>query len=184
MAPDLRRMTLLVAAAVLAGCATPRYQTVYRYEPPSDATGRACLESCEKKLAGCQQHCTADYQACLKRLEPLVEERYNEHLKRYADELNSYRLELRHYELSLSLSWGYDPFWYGPWPYYHPWPAFYNFPPEPPEKPSREAAFNQLRKEKCEADCGCLPLYDACFLTCGGKKIPEVKCIANCPEVK
>jgi hypothetical protein len=53
-----------------------------------------------------------------------------------------------------------------------------------PRKPSRDEEFNRLRMERCEVECGCQPIYDACFLVCGGKRIPEVKCIADCPEGK
>lgn len=189
MLPPLRTLILVVAAAGLVGCATPRYQTAYRYEPPVDAAGRACLEKCEQKLAGCQQRCTADYQACLKDIEPQVEERYGKALKRYEAEWERYRWERERYELYLSLNWGY-PLWFGPG-FYHPWPGFYQawpgpyyFPPALPRKPSRDEEFKRLQQEKCDQECGCQTLYDACFLSCGGKRIPEVRCIANCPKEK
>lgn len=168
----------------LSGCASPRYQTVYRYEAPTDASARACLQTCEPKLAACQTNCQSRYQACLKEIEPLVETRHSEALKRYENELDRYRLELQHYQLQLSLGWGYHSMWHDPWPYYSPWPEPYYAPPNPPHKPTRDEAFNRVRKERCESDCGCQPVYDACFLSCGGKMIPEVKCIAHCPNEK
>lgn len=173
-------LLLVVVMVGLAGCASPRYQTAYRYEPPLEATGRACLEKCEQKLASCQQCCTVDYQACLQRIEPQVNERYNAVLKRYQVEMEQYRWELRRYEFYLSLNRNHD-FWYGGHGFYHPWPRPYYFPPIPPGKPSRDEVFNQLQKEKCAMDCGCQTTYDACFLGCGGKRIPETRCIANCP---
>lgn len=178
----LRRFFLLALAAALVGCAapSPRYQSAYRYEPPTDSAGRACLEKCGQKLEGCRQRCTADYKACLVRIEPLVEGRYNEALKRYEAELDRYRLELDRYQLYLSLSW-HDSFWYGPG-FFHPWPGPYYFPPVAPRRPSRDEAFSRLRQEQCQEDCSCQPLYDACFLTCGGKRIVEERCVANCPE--
>lgn len=182
MPPALRSIILVVVAAGLAGCASPRYQTVYRYEPPMDTGSRACLEECEQKMSGCQQRCTADFQACLERIGPEVEERYGEALRRYEAELDCYRSELVHYQFYLSMSWGH-PHWYGPG-FYSPWPDPYWFPPTPPKKPSRTEEFDRLQQEKCEADCGCQPVYDACFLACGGKRIPEVQCIANCPVEK
>jgi len=181
----MRSYLFVVAIAfLLSGCATPRYQTVYRYEAPTDARAHACLQACEPKLAACQSSCQTRYQACLKEIEPLVDTRHSEALKRYENELDRYRLELQHYQLQLSLGWGYHSMWYGPWPYFYPWPETYFPPPIPPHKPTREESFNQVRQQRCESDCGCQPIYDACFLSCGGKMIPEVKCIANCPPEK
>jgi hypothetical protein len=174
-------LALLVVAAGLMGCATPRYQTVYRYEPPPDAAGHLCLAGCEQKLAMCQSHCKQTYDACAKSVEPLVDERYREAMKRYAMELEQYRWELDRYHMDMALGWGYPSAWHGP---FHPWLDPYYWPPTPPDMPSREEISAKIRKEKCDADCGCLPLYDACFLSCGGKKIPEVKCFANCPPEK
>jgi len=179
--------TLLLGflTVVLLGCAGPgpRYQTAYRYEPPTDAAGRVCLEKSGQKQAECQQRCTADYQACLKLIGPQAEERYAEALKRYETGMNRYRWELDRYQLYLSMGWGRYP-WYGSG-FYYPWPdPFYFPPPVPPAKPSRDQEFGRLRQEKCEVDCGCQAVYDAGFLSCGGKRIPEVKCIANCPQGK
>ena len=179
----MRTMLLVISVIALAGCASPRYQSVYRYEPPADGAARGCLEKCSQKMESCQKSCTADYQACLTRIEPLVEGRYNEALKRYAGELEGYRWDLERYQLYQSLRWS-DSFWYGPG-FYRPWPGPYYTPiPIAPRKPSRDEAFKQLKKEKCEVECGCQPIYDACFLGCGGKMIPEERCVANCPEGK
>ena len=184
MLPALRNIILGIVVVVLAGCVSqsPRYQSVYHYEPPTDSKGQACLEKCGQKMEACQQRCTADYQTCLAGIAPLVEGRYSEALKRYAAELDRYRWELGRYQLYLSLSW-HDSFWYDRG-FYHPWPEPYYFPPVAPKTPSRDEEFNRLRKERCEVECGCQPIYDTCFLACGGKRIPEVKCIANCSEKK
>ncbi|MHB1292155.1 MAG: hypothetical protein ACYCY5_08180, partial [Sulfuricella sp.] len=187
MLPALRALILGIVAVGLVGCASPspRYQSAYRYEPPADSAGQACLSKCGQKMEACQQRCSADYQACLAGIEPLVEGRYGEALKRYAAELDRYRWELERYQLYPPLGW-YDPFWYGRglhYPYY-PWPGPFYFPPFAPIKPSRDEVLDRLRKEKCEVECGCQPIYDTCFLACGGKLIPEVKCIADCPEGK
>jgi len=184
MLPALRGLILVVVAFGLAGCASPipRYQSAYRYEPPADSAGQACLEKCGQKMEVCQQRCTADYQTCLAGIEPLVEGRYGEALKRYAVEMDRYRWEMERYQLYLSLSW-HDSFWYGHG-FHHPWPGPYYFPPVAPKKPSRDGEIDRLRKEKCEVECGCQPIHDACFLSCGGKRISEVKCIADCPEGK
>lgn len=180
------KLCLLAAAFMLCACASPRYQTVYRYEAPVGADAQACLQNCETKLGSCKSACQQRYQACLKDIEPLVDTRHGEAQKRYENELDRYRSDLQHYQLQLSLGWGYSysSIWYDPWPFYHPFPDPHFPPPIAPRKPTREDSFNRVRQERCEGDCGCQPIYDACFLSCGGKLIPEVKCIANCPKEK
>lgn len=179
MRSDLRTLILLALSIALSACAAPRYQSAYRYEAPPDAAGRACLEGCTHKMAECREQCAAKTQACLKTLEPLLDERYHAALERYGAELENYRQERLHYDLYLSLNGGY-PWRYGPWPYALGTMPYY-FPPVPPLKPDRNAQFEQLRHERCDVDCGCQSIYDACFLACGGKKIPEIQCISNCP---
>lgn len=174
-----RTLILLILALGLTACATPRYQSVYRYDAPTDAAGRACLEDCTRKMADCREQCTTKTQACLKDMEPLVDERYKEAMQRYEVELQYYRRDLVQYDLYLSLNWGH-PWRHGFWPYAS-WAMPYSFPPIPPVKPNRSAEFERLRHERCDVDCGCQSVYDACFLACGGKKIPEMRCISNCP---
>lgn len=173
-------------AALLAACATPRYQTVYRYEPPADAAGRACLAQCEQQLKVCQEDCAEGYTACVRSLEPEAKMRHAEALQRFEGELDQYRRELDRYHLSLSLGWGhfhdgwFGGGWYDPWwPYGWYGPPYY--PPAPPRMPSYAEELAKLRTAECDRDCGCQPNYDACFLRCGGVKIPEQRCIANCP---
>jgi len=182
---SLRTLFPVILLAVLTGCASqaPRYQTAYRYESPRDPAGLVCLEKCGQKIEACQQHCTANSQSCLKRIEPQADERYRDALKRYETELDRYRWELERYQLYLSMNWNYPP-WYG-YGNYYPWVAPpYFFPPMLPITPSRDEEFARLRQEQCSSDCGCQAIYDACFLSCGGQKISEVRCIANCPEGK
>ncbi|MEN6585621.1 MAG: hypothetical protein ABFE02_06155 [Sulfuricella sp.] len=181
MRSALHVITMAALIPGLAACAAPRYQSAYRYEPPTGMDGHACLEACTRKIAVCRGQCAATSQACLKNLAPLVDERYNADVKRYEAELGRYRQELLQYDLYLSLNWGYPyPWHHGMWPY-SPWEMPYSSPPIPPVKPSRSAEFERLRGERCDVDCGCQSIYDACFLACGGKKIPEVKCISHCP---
>lgn len=171
---------IVLLAVGLAGCATPRYHTVYRYEAPTDQQGHACMENCQGRLASCQEDCSKAFQSCMKSMEPMVEARYAEAIKHYVDEVERYAWEMRHYEMQLWLGWGHGP-WYGAWPY-QGWPGPYWYPSPAPIMPSREEVQDRLRKEKCKEDCGCLNSYDACFLGCGGKMIPEVQCSGHCPK--
>lgn len=180
------RIGSLLAGLVLGGCATPLYQTAYRYEPPTDPQGLACVARCAEERADCESRCQAALDACRKAIEPQVAARYDEALARYERELDQYLAELRHYELQLWMSWPggpwvYGPGYYGPWPYWYDWPR--SFPPPPaPRKPSREAVRAALEKEQCRADCGCQGSYDDCFVACGGRRSVETRCIAHCPK--
>ena len=111
--------------------------------------------------------------------------RYADALARYESELAHYRHDLERYAVSLSLGWGeydhwYGAGWYAPnWPYRRLRP--YYAEPLPPRPPSYADELGKLKAESCARDCGCQPKYDACFLGCGGSRILEERCFANCP---
>lgn len=198
MLPTLRAIILIILTAALFGCASfePRHQITHRYEPPTDAAGIVCLGKCTQQLAACQQSCTSTYQACLQRIEPLTEQRYDEAVRRYESEFNSYRQQLNNFRFYQSFGWGRSAWGWGGYPWgwgpswgwgSYPWygleyssPYFYS--PAPPIRPDRRREYDRLRYERCEVECGCQFLQDACFLSCGGKKTVEERCIANCPK--
>ncbi len=185
MMPALSRIVPAVALlAVLAGCATPQYQTSVRLIPPTDAAGRACVQGCESRKIACQSDCSARHQACVKELEPQVEARYAEALKQYERELKEYAAALRHHEMQLRFDWLHSypyrhPYWWDPWPR-----PLYPFPYREPVMPTRESVRAKLEKAQCQDDCGCLPAYDACFVGCGGQRLTETVCIKNCPPAR
>ncbi|MBI5460951.1 MAG: hypothetical protein HY941_02055 [Gammaproteobacteria bacterium] len=180
-----RQVLLLALGVMLWSCTAPRYQTFYRYEPPTDAAARTCLARCEQAQKTCLDRCGKNYTACVRALEPEAQARHADALKRYAGEWEQYQRDLNRYQLSISLGCGHGGGWYGAgaydpwWPYggYRP----YYYPPEPPQQPSYADELSTLSAEKCARDCGCQPGYDACFLSCGGRKLPEQRCIADCP---
>lgn len=175
---------LALLLGLLAGCATPQYQTQVRLIPPTDAKGQACVKACEAAKDACQADCRSRYEACAKTVEPQVQAHYETALKQYEVDLAQYAAALRHYEMELHFGWmrGY-PYRY---PYYYwwdPWPWPYFPPPyRAPKMPTREAVRDQLLKKNCEDDCGCLPAFDACFVGCGGQRVTETICIRNCPK--
>ena len=180
---SLRFAAAALFAAVIAGCATPQYQTAVRLIPPADARGRACVQTCDAAKAACQSDCKTRYQSCAKALEPQVEARYADALKKYELDLRQYAAALRHYEMQMQFDWvnryPYQPYWWNPWPgpYYPP-------PYREPTMPTREGVRAQLEKSSCHADCGCLPAHDTCFVGCGGQRTTETVCIKNCPPAK
>ncbi|MHB1092157.1 hypothetical protein [Thiobacillus sp.] len=178
------RFAALALFAVLAGCATPQYQTTVRLIPPADAPGRACVQKCEAGKTACQNDCQTRYQACTKALGPQVEARYLGALKQYELDLGQYASALRLYDMQMRFNWmnryPFQPYWWDPWPgsYYAPPPY------REPVMPTRDGVRAQLEKSECKADCGCLPDYDTCFVGCGGQRVTETICIKNCPPAK
>jgi len=183
----------LVQFAVVSGCAAPQYQTNVSLIPPGDVQGRACVQNCEAKKTMCQDACQNRYQACANALEPQVEARYAEALTQFEHDLGQYAAALNAYEVQLSFAWfnsypyGWGPYGWGMWggPWMGPWPGVYYPPPYPvPKTPTRDSVRAQLEKTNCQADCGCLPAYDGCFVGCGGQRLSETVCIKNCPPDK
>jgi hypothetical protein len=182
------RVTLPAVAlllGMLAGCATPQYQTRVSLIPPTGPQGRACVQDCEARKTACQAECEQRYQACAEGIEPQVEARYVEALKRYELELKQYAAALRRYEMDLRFDWIYNHPYRYPYYWWDPWPRPYFPPPyREPEMPTRDGVRAQLLKANCQDDCGCLPAYDACFVGCGGQIVKETVCIKNCPPSK
>lgn len=174
----------LALLLVLAGCATPQYQTTVRLIPPADAAGRACVQACEVQKDACQADCQSRYQACVKTLEPQVEARYTDALKKYELDLKRYATALRHYDMQLRFDW-MNSYPYRGFYWWDPWPVAY-FPPPyaEPSMPTRAEVRAQLEQTNCESDCGCLPDYDSCFVACGGQRLSETVCIKNCPPAR
>ena len=185
MFSSIRILAPAAVATFLAGCATPRYETTFRYEPPASAEAQACIKGCEAALNTCRTDCQATWQACTERVEPQVDEHYAKALKEYADDLRYYSRVLEHYQWDVWMDWnfGYRGVWYSPWPY-RPWPSYTPVPIAPGDPPSKEAVRDSLRKSQCKDDCGCQPKYDACFQGCGGKVVTETRCVADCPPGK
>lgn len=179
------RLALFFSVGLLTACATPQYQTSVRLLPPADAAGRACVQGCEATKTLCQSQCQSRYQACVSTLGPEVEAAYVRALGQYESQLKDYAAALRHSVLQAELGWlhrqhyGYPFGWDG---YWNPWPMPYFPPPPEPVMPTREAVQSQVETERCQADCGCLPAYDGCFVGCGGQRISETLCIAHCPS--
>lgn len=177
---------LLAALLGLAGCATPQMQSTVRFVPPSDPAGRACVAECDTARLACQAQCQASYARCIKTLDAEVEAKYTDALRQYEADLRRYASELQQYQFDMRLGWVQA------WPVRHPYRRlyygyeFWPYPPLPvptaPVAPTREAVRAQLEKTRCQADCGCLPAYDGCFVGCGGERITETRCIRNCPS--
>ena len=176
------QLILAVAAVALAGCATPRFQASYRYEPPMGVEGQTCVKGCDQALVVCRADCQSAWKSCTAQVEAQVEERYAQALEAYAADLSRYHRELELYEWNLWLGWGqgYGGLWYAPWSY-RPWLGYYPRPDPPAEQPSRESVRAGLHKAQCNDDCGCQLKYDDCYLGCGGRMIPETRCVADCP---
>ncbi|MEW5770347.1 MAG: hypothetical protein AB1831_08270 [Pseudomonadota bacterium] len=170
-------LPLLLLLAGLAGCATPRYETVTLREAPGGEAGQACVQACAERLEACKGDCALRYQDCLKRGEPEALEHYRKTLDRYAADLEDYQRDIARYRMQLWMNWGwgYAPYWHDPWPF-----AYYV--PPPPRPPARAAVVKRFLEQRCGGDCGCQAPYDTCFVACGGRITNQQRCVRNCPD--
>jgi hypothetical protein len=190
----MRLLHLLLPVAALTvfgglgGCAAPQYQTNVSLIPPGDESGRACVQICESRRITCEAGCQDRFRSCAKAIEPQVEAGYGEALAQFENDLRQYAAALRAYETQLSFAW-FNSYPYGwgtwGWPWMGPWPGMYFPPPYPvPKMPTRADVRAQLEKSSCQADCGCQPVYEGCFVGCGGQRLSETVCIKNCPPAQ
>ncbi|MDD3610485.1 MAG: hypothetical protein PHI49_12130 [Halothiobacillaceae bacterium] len=171
-----------ILTLVLAGCASPRYQTVNEHIPPADPAGRACLEQCAGKLTACQGDCKARYQQCREEAGVRARAEFPAVMQAYQSVLAQYRNDLLFYNVNAwmdrGMVWGYPGAW--GWGWGMGW-GYVAPPPEPPPVPTVEGETERLVRESCDQDCGCQAAYDLCFTSCGGRVVPRQQCIANCP---
>lgn len=166
-----RHLILLLLPLWLAACA-PQTVLVKRYIPPVEASGQACLQTCETALVACQSRCKAERDACEEQAEARARETLPAALDAYADAMERYRTDMLFWRLNHWHTGAYfghgRPYWGGGWFMYDydPLPAL---PPGPPTLASETAR----ARAACRKDCGCQPPYEACFLRCGGRIVEE-----------
>jgi hypothetical protein len=176
MPKHIRLLAISMISISLFGCATPRYETRYRYEPPASSEGVSCIKNCDGILSSCRSQCRTTWLACTAHVETQLETRYVQALKEYAGNLQHYRLELEQYELSRWMDWnqGFDGYWRSPWPY-HPWSGYIPMPLSPGDPPTRESVRESLYKSQCKDDCGCQVKFDTCYTGCGGHILHDTR---------
>ncbi len=173
----MKFLVIALFPLVLSACASPRYQSVKRYEPPAGA--QACLSECDGRAHACRSVCQARYQQCVQDTGPEVRARYEQAIAQYEAALAAYRWELDRYRMDLMLGWGYGyghPDW-GAWGWFPMYP-----PPRPPRPPNPDREAAAVIAARCDRDCGCEATYDGCFLACGGRIVHETVCVAHCPS--
>lgn len=176
------RWLLLILPVALSACA-PQTVLVKRYESPVDASGQACLKTCEDELAACQARCKAERDACEAGAEARARENLPKALDDYSAALERYRIDL--------LFWRLDN-WHGGLfysPYYPRWSPFFYYgydwyepPPMPPAGPPTLASEIARARAACRRDCGCQGPYEACFLRCGGRIIEEERPVGSAAD--
>ncbi len=177
------RSTLIIALAgiALSGCASPRYQTSQRLEAPIDPAGQACAANCEQTRCICQADCQEKFNACARDVEPQAQARHQREVENYGAALDEYRAGLDRYRFDLWLSHGQPHFHAGLW-WHDAWFTPTYPPPSAPRKPSLERTRAEVLKEKCREDYACAPTFESCVMGCGGRRVSETRCVANCPD--
>ncbi len=198
------RKVFWLAFLFLLGCGGPKYVVRYRYLPPVDPGARKCLKECERKFQACEKRCQKEQEDCRRRARQEAVKLYQEMLKTYRQELRAYRERSRLYHRELTL-------WNDEYRRLYEDYLFFKkacqeeederacrrrrelerhlealehekpLKPREPREPRLEDISRKLAAS-CKKDCGCQKAYDNCFLSCGGKLIPEKFCVENCPE--
>ncbi len=200
-----RMMVLFALSLGLAACAGPRWQTVYQYEPPTGQGAEACAQRCVKDQQACRFDCEDRHQHCLNRAELAARDGFDALMYRYDQDMRLYsvsqliyeaewdryqhrfahlkrdrslyesrcknddrdrtacelaeqaRRELRHLE---------------------------HHRPHAPSRPYPPSLVDEIAEaqSRCSRDCGCIQTYNACYAACGGRVIPQQRCIAHCPD--
>ena len=201
----VRTMALVALAFGLSACAGPRWQTVYQYEPAAGQGAEACTQRCVDNQQACRFDCEDRYQHCLGRAELAARDGFDELMYRYDREMRVYYTDQAIYEAERDR---YD----HQRSYLAHEKSKYErrckederdrtacelaerarkdlkhlerHRPNAPARPYRPSLGDEIAEaqSRCSRDCGCIPTYNACYAACGGRVIPQQRCIANCPD--
>ena len=181
---------LLVLGIVFFTACTPKYKIIHTYSAPQSEGAKACVATCQEKLATCKALCKANFDVCKIKAEQIGKRRYNEKLKSYYQALENYANQVQQYNMDREFYFYNDFYYYGgPYGYRGPFGPYWTWgPPTPmytlrkPVKPNLEQEIQLAQMQHCQIDCKCQNSYEQCFQSCGGKVISKKVCIENCPN--
>lgn len=202
---SLRPVLLSLIALGLTACAGPRWQTVYQYEPPAGGEGVACAQRCVDKQQACRFECEDRHQHCLDRADSAARDGFDELMYRYDLEMRAYYADQARYEVE------WDHYEHRRAHLAHEKSRFdrrckedardrtacelaekarrelkhlERHRPLAPSRPYRPSLADEIAEARagCSRDCGCIETYNACYAACGGRVIPQQRCIDNCPD--
>ncbi len=205
MRHGMKMMALEALALGLGACAGPRWQTVYQYEPPAGPQAQTCTQRCIDHQQSCRVSCEDRHQQCLYRAEINARDSYELSRHHYAREMQAWQIEYALYESD----WRrhehqrerleYDQRHYGKRCKDDPRDrtacelaerakrelrSLSSHRPYPPSRPYTPSLSDEIAEaqSRCTRDCGCIETYNACYASCGGRVVPQQRCIDNCPD--
>ena len=199
----MRYIYLTITAIFLSAC-SPKYEIKTLYTPPTDHTGRQCIQSCHTKQSNCQNSCNAKQSQCFVQKERQIKDSFPAMMNEYNNIMRQYEGEMIRFDTALSL-----------WERKHTQldQQFHTFdnvcrsraqgesyecrrasevddelqhmsnaepiPPQRPVKPLLSYEIKQAQKS-CTNECDCQKVYDSCYISCGGTLKYEKFCVENC----
>lgn len=184
---------------------SPKYIIKTHYTLPTDAQGKACVQTCSNEQKVCQAHCNQKQNACLVTAKKSATDAFPALMYEYEGVLSAYYTEMDRYELVMR-SWerelrNVDR------DYHHYRNACQGKPknsyecrrayeldgelrsiessePISPVRPIKPTLANEIKQaqKNCSNECGCIKSYDTCFVACGGKLDYEKICVENCKK--
>jgi len=202
---SLRLVWLFLATLLLTACAAPRWQTVYQYEPPTGGEGAACAQRCVDNQQACRLEREDRYQHCLERADSTARDGFEALMSRYELEMRAYFADLARYKMERDryehrrTHLAYEKSHYErrckedardrtacelAEKARRELKHLERHRPLAPARPERPSLADEVSKARasCARNCGCIETYNACYAACGGRVIPQQRCIDNCPD--
>ena len=180
---------------------SPRYETVYIYNPPKSLEGKRCVKDCELKKKKCEEKCKEEKRKCYKEAIKTAKEIYSlkfeEYKIAYNDYLTKYKIyrrELNNWQAKydeLLSNYGYfsricssDKKFCSEMSFYKNLLHQHNLhkpkPPKPPVKPDLSEIIAEQKRKMCKLNCDCTDEFNICFESCGGSINIKKVCVENC----
>jgi len=199
------RFLFITLLLLLFTACSPKYVVKTHYTLPTDAQGKACVQTCSNEQKICQAHCNQKQDSCLVTAKQSVTDAFPALMHEYDYILNEYHYAMDRYNLEMD-SWQreerrvhqdyehYRSSCHGkPKNAYecrraheldgqlHSIESHQPIAPVRPVKPSLASEIKHAQKN-CSNECGCTKSYDTCFAACGGKLDFKRICVANCKK--
>lgn len=202
------RYLILLLMIGLTACASPQYQTNYRFTPPPVAVGagKFCLTRCDAALNQCKSQCVAKTRQCLSKARGQAQQElpillsawerevvdWEKALDRYETDRRFWEMEMRQRRLMHDLQRDLQRCRPGErhcakYPRHTDFGsgAYYAWdrpvaPGAAPKRPTLESETARIQAETCPMDCGCDAIYRQCYGSCGGNVQPYQVCVKNC----
>ena len=198
----MKHLFLILMLLLITAC-SPRYEIKTHYTPPTDFSGKQCVQTCTNDKRTCQSRCDQKEDQCLAIAEQSARDAFPSLMLDYQDLQDQYLYSLDGYNREMNawerkkerLKDNYEH-------YRHKCKKddsksyecrkskeandelrhMHRSEPDEPVKPEQPTLDTEIKnaQKSCHHNCGCASEYDNCFSSCGGKLTHEKICVENC----